>query len=362
MRGGRTILGVLAVTLGLLVRPADGGEGFAAWLEALRRDAAARGVSAATLDATLSGLAPIPAVLELDRRQPEVTLSYRRYLARLVTPDRVQRGRARLREHRERLVEVAARSGVPPAVLVALWGVETDYGVTGREFPVVAALATLAHEGRRSALFRDELLDALRMVDEGHVGASDFRGSWAGATGQSQFLPSSFLRYAVDADGDGRRDIWRSLPDVFASIANYLVQAGWRPGQPWRLAVRVPPGLDPRLAGLARERPPAEWQRLGLRALDAPERVLDGPGAALLLPDGPGGPAFLAYENLRVLMRWNRSSLFALAVGELAERLEEAGGGPVVAPPPDGPARGGAATATPKRLRRPAVLPRPHPR
>jgi membrane-bound lytic murein transglycosylase B len=296
--------------------------GFAAWLDGLREEAARRGVSSATLDATLASLAPLPRVIELDRRQPEFTISLPRYLARAVSPSRVAQGRARLVQHRPLLDEVAARYGVPPAIVVALWGIETDYGRHTGGFPVIAALATLAHDGRRSVVFREELLDALRIVDLGEAPAPGLRGSWAGAMGQSQFLPSSFLRHAVDFDGDGRRDIWTSLPDVFASIANYLAASGWQPGEPWAREVRLPAAFDRGLADPSVRKTPAEWRRLGVRLTDGRLIPRSEHATSVVAPPGAGRRAFLAYENFRVLLRWNRSDLFAIAVGQLADRLE----------------------------------------
>lgn len=317
--------GILVMALPAASVGADG-SGFTVWLDGLRREAERRGISAATLDAALAGVAPIPRVLELDRRQPETTLSFSRYLARVVTPARVREGQARLAEHRALLDEIGTRYGVQPRFIVALWGIETDYGRDSGDFPVIAALATLAHDGRRGALFREEILETLRMVDERHATVAHLRGSWAGAMGQSQFMPSSFRRYAVDHDGDGRRDIWTSLPDVFASIANYLAHAGWRAGETWGRRVRLPPRFDPALADLAVERPVASWEALGVRRADGTSLAEAGePSGSIVRLDGPTGPAFLVYENYRVLIRWNRSLLFATAVGHLADGVDGTG-------------------------------------
>jgi lytic murein transglycosylase len=295
-------------------------------------------------------------VLELDRRQPEATRPLPGYVARAVSPARVREGRARLAAHREALAGAEARSGVPAPVIVALWGLESDYGRTGREFPVIPALATLAFDGRRASLFRAELLDALRLVEEGHVALEGLRGSWAGATGQTQFLPSSFFRYAADGDGDGRRDIWGSPPDVLASIASYLVGAGWRPGEPWGVPVRLPPGPAPARG----PRPVEAWAALGVPSARGGALLPPGTRARLLVA-GPGGPAaYLLTENFDVLLRWNRSTSFAVAVGTLADRLaaaEPAPGtararprGPALRParmPPGRPAAAGPAGAAP---------------
>jgi membrane-bound lytic murein transglycosylase B len=308
------------------VPEAAGSADFAAWLVALRREALGRGISAATLDAALAGLAPLSRVLHLDRHQPESTLPIHRYLERALPARRIREGRAHAAAYRLLLSGIEARYGVEPAALVALWGMETDYGRDTGDFPVIAALATLAYDGRRAALFREELLAALRMVDEGHAAVAALRGSWAGAMGQSQFLPSSFLRYAVDHDGDGRRDIWASPPDFFASIANYLRQVGWRTGEPWGQRVQVPPDLAERIVDLSAEKPIAEWQRLGVRQADGRDLAARDDRAAILTAGGPDRLAFLIYENYRVLLRWNRSNHFALAVGHLIDAL--AGGEP----------------------------------
>ena len=313
--------GAVAIVL-LAGAPAVANPAFATWLDALRREAERRGISAATIQAALTGLSPIPRVLELDRRQPELTLSLREYLSRYVSTPRIERGRARLAEHRELLDEIGAKYGVPPRFIVALWGLETDYGQSVGDFPVIAALATLAYDGRRSALFREELFAALRIIDLGHVTTRNLRGSWAGAMGQSQFLPSSFLRFAVDHDGDGRPDIWTSRPDVFASIANYLAQAGWREGETWGHPVRLPAGFDGASAPLAGARPLAEWQRLGVRRPNGSDLPTGDTPASLLRPGPAGASTYLVLDNVRVLMRWNPSTLFAIAVGHLADAIE----------------------------------------
>ncbi len=314
----------VAATL-LTAVPAGGNPDFAAWLAALRQEAARRGISSATIDATLTGVSLIPRVLELERRQPELTLSVGEYLSRYVPRGRIERGRQHLTANSALLEEIGARYGVPPRFIVALWGLETDYGQRTGDFPVIGALATLAYEGRRRALFREELLAALRILDEGHAPVRNLRGSWAGAMGQSQFLPSSFLRYAVDHDGDGRRDIWSSRPDVFASIARYLAGVGWRGGETWGYAVRLPRDFDRALAGPTMTRALSEWQRRGVRRVGGADLPLGDASGSVLLPEGAHEPAFLVLENYHVLLRWNRSVLFAIAAGVLADAIEAAG-------------------------------------
>jgi membrane-bound lytic murein transglycosylase B len=299
-----------------------GAERFERWLADFRAEAAARGIAATTLDRALADVRPIPRVIELDHAQPESKLTFREYLDRTVPAARVAAGRRLFAQHRELLNRIGAEYGVPPRVIVALWGIESDYGRRQGGYGVVPALATLAYEGRRGSYFRSELFAALRILDEGHVSVDDFRGSWAGAMGQCQFMPSSFGDHAVDYDGDGKRNIWSSPADVFASTANYLRQAGWEPNRIWGRVVQLPSGFDMSLAGRETKRPLAEWQRLGVRRVgggNLPE-VADL-SAALILPDGPGGPAYLVYRNFDVLLAWNRSTYFATAVGILSDRI-----------------------------------------
>lgn len=317
----RAVLGGIAAGL-LCARGGLAAEDFDLWLQELRRDARAAGVRPATLDAALAGVRPIPRVIELDRRQPEGRLSFVEYRRRVLSEQRVTRGRELLERHAALLRRVAGDFGVPPRVIVALWGVESSFGSFTGDFPIIAALATLAHDGRRSDFFRGELIAALRILDNGDVRPERMRGSWAGAMGQSQFMPSSYLNFAVDYDGDGRRDIWDSLPDVFASIANYLAGAGWSPGYTWGREVRVPAGIGGDLEGLDVRRSLAGWQSLGLRTATGqplPDVAID---ASLLRTDDGRGPAFLVYDNYRVFLRWNRSHHFALTVGTLADRLQ----------------------------------------
>ena len=296
-------------------------EDFAAWVSAFRAEAVTEGISPETLDAVLPGLTFRDRVVELDRRQPEGTLTYADYLSRVLPPARVNRGKRLLRQHQALLTEVGEAYGVQPRFIVALWGIESNFGRVTGGFPVLDALATLAFDGRRGEFFRGQLLDALRIVDDGHIQPDEMLGSWAGAMGQSQFMPSSFQQFAVDHDGDGRRDIWGTLPDVFASAANYLAQAGWRYDQTWGRQVRLPADFDLDLKGLEVIKSLNEWQVLGVRRSNGdnlPTRPLP---ASLILPGGPDGPAFLTYPNYRVLLRWNRSHYFATTVGQFADAL-----------------------------------------
>jgi membrane-bound lytic murein transglycosylase B len=294
---------------------------FQPWLAALRRDALAAGLRQTTLDAALAGLAPIPRVIELDRRQPEATLSFAEYFSRVVNDARIRTGKQRLTENAVLLQGITARFRVPASTVVALWAMETDFGRFGGNFPVIGALATLAYEGRRADYFRKELIEALWILEEGRIAPAQMRGSWAGAMGQVQFMPSTYRRHAVDWDGDGRRDIWTSTPDALASAANYLSQSGWSGAAGWGEEVRTPDGFDSALAGRPNKRPAEEWLRLGVQTLSGGHFVLTEP-FAVVIPDNAAGRAFAVGKNVDVLMTWNRSIYFALSVAMLAERIE----------------------------------------
>ena len=319
----RGICGAAAALL--LVLPAQAETlSFARWLEDLRQDALRHGVSAATLDSALSGIKPIARVIELDRKQPEFTLTFRQYQERVVPKARVEKGKRKLSENRTLLEKIGKKFGVQPRFIVAFWGIETGFGRITGGYPVIAALTTLAFDGRRGAYFRRQLLDALTILDQGHIDIARMVGSWAGAMGQCQFMPSSFLAYAVDFDGDGRKDIWNSKEDVFASAANYLSRSGWRDDQTWGRPVKLPQPFDLYLADLKLRKRLSEWQRMGVRranGADLPKRDLM---ASVVLAEGPAGPAFVVYNNYRAILKWNRSTFFAVAVGSLADRI---GGG-----------------------------------
>lgn len=296
-------------------------QAFRRFLDDVRRDAETQGVSPATLDAALRGVRPIARVLELDRAQPEFRLTYDEYISRVISDARVQEGRRLLRENQALLEQVSAQYGVPPRFIVALWGAETSFGRTMGNFRVIHALATLAFDGRRSAYFRGELMNALRILDEGHIAPNAMMGSWAGAMGQPQFMPSSFLSYAVDYDGDGRRDIWGTRADVFASAANYLARSGWRRDETWGREVLLPNAFDQSLADLKIEKSVSEWAALGLTLPGGGALPQSNVQASVVLPGGITGPAFLVYNNFKVIMRWNRSVYYATAIGRLADLI-----------------------------------------
>jgi len=263
---------------------------FAAWLQGVRQEAARAGVDNSTLNAALGGgLQEIPKVLELARNQPEFKMTFDRYLEIVVSNERVTRGRQLLAENRASVDRFAGPAGVPTSVVIALWGIESNYGARLGDFEVVPALATLAFNGFRAQFFRGQLIAALKILSQGHIGLHEMKGSWAGAMGQCQFIPTSFLAYAADGNGDGRKDIWTNKLDVFASIVNYLHKVGWRPGVRW--GDEVPAG------------------------------TAASPGTRIVRPAGAGGSTFQTTENFRAILRWNQSDFFALAVGLLSDRI-----------------------------------------
>ncbi|TVR99209.1 MAG: lytic murein transglycosylase [Rhodospirillales bacterium] len=334
----RISLGWLGLFAGLVVglvagvTPASAAIAFDDWLNGLRRDALARGIAPATFDAALSGVRPNPRIIELDRRQPEFTQTFWTYLDQRISSQRVSRGQALLEQHRPLLEAVHRRYGVPPRFLVAFWGLESNFGDFTGDHRLFSSLATLAHDGRRGAFFREQLLAALELVERGDIPARA-TASWAGAMGQPQFMPTTYRDFAVDFDGSGRRDLWGSLADVFASSANYLTKAGWDPAYTWGREVRISPGFDYAVTGLDNRRSLLTWQQLGVRQADGSDLPAADIAGSVIFPGGAGrGPAFVVYGNFHTIMAWNRSILYAVSVGHLADRL--AGDGPLRTPRP----------------------------
>lgn len=321
---------VAAVSGGILSVPAvayaqapatSGGQSFAQFLDGVRAEARRAGVSQATLNRALSGIRAQDRVLELDRRQPEFTLTWEQYRDRQISQTRIDRGRQVYAENRALLDAIGARYKVTPRVVVAIWGMETNYGTFTGNFNVVEALATLAWEGRRASFFRAELMAALRILDAGNVTPERMRGSWAGAMGQPQFMPTSYERLAVDFDGDGRRDIWDSRGDALGSIANYLARNGWQEDQRWGREAALPPGFDAADARLDNRRPLRDWARAGVRTADGMALPAADFDASVLLPGGAGGQAFIVYPNFGAIRRYNPSTFYALGVGLLSDRV-----------------------------------------
>ena len=320
--GGMSLFGcslVIAILFNLGL--AHGGADFDQWVNKFKTEARAQGISGSLLDQAFQGIHPLPRVLELDRRQPESTMSFVQYQQRIISPLRIQQGRQKMAKHRRLLEKIGQEYGVQSRFIVALWGIETNYGRNTGGFNIIEALATLAYDGRRSQYFRRELLAALRILQEGHISPDQMTGSWAGAMGQCQFMPSSFLNLAVDYNGDGRKDIWTTPADVFASAANYLSQSGWRPGQIWGRSVQLPKKFNTRQASLKIQKPLHRWQKIGVRRSSGQHLPRASMRGSIILPNDSLSPAFLVYHNFRVLMKWNRSTYFATSVGLLADAV-----------------------------------------
>ena len=327
---------VLALLLALPLPLCAQDAAFPRCLAAMQPQAAARGVDAATFARYTADLQPHRTVLPLLDAQPEFTTPIWDYLAGLVDDQRVADGRAMLATHRDLLARLQAEYGVDPETVVAVWGVESDYGrITGKR-PLRVSLATLACEGRRQDFFRGEFLALLSLLQAGDLSDPQLTGSWAGAFGQTQFIPSTYARIAVDGDGDGRRDLVASVPDALASTAHYLQRAGWHTGEPWGYEVKLPPGFDASLAGRTARRPLSDWVARGIARADGSEIAASDARSALLLPAGRDGPAFLVFRNYDAIYSYNAAESYALAIATLADRLR-GGAGIVAAWPTDDP-------------------------
>ena len=324
---------LLAASL-LIQQPAFalGEREFAHCISELQQQARDEQISARVVDEVLGSLEFQPRVIELDRSQPEFTQTFADYFHGRVTDGRINRGQRLLSRHRDFLDELTAQYGVPGRYLVAFWGLETNFGRNLGRMPVLDSLATLACDQRRKAFFTEELMHALALLEREALSAAEMRGSWAGAMGHTQFMPSAYRNHATDGDGDGKVNLWRSERDALASGANYLANLGWQEDQRWGREVVLPESFPYTRTGLANSQPLAVWRQLGVRLADGktlPDMDLE---AAVLVPAGHGGPAFLVYPNFNVIMEWNRSEYYALAVGLLADRL--IGAAPLVRPPP----------------------------
>lgn len=295
---------------------------FESWLRDFKKEALTKGISSFTLKNAFKTVKPIPRVVELDRKQPEFTLTFKQYLNRVVSKRRTKIGKSKLIKHKELLLNVSRKFNVQPRFIIALWGIETDFGRITGGFPVIASLATLAFDGRRSKFFRKELILALKIIEDGHITAANMKGSWAGAMGQNQFMPSSFHSFAIDYDGDGSADIWNNLPDIFASIANYLSRSGWKGDQNWGRPVLIPATLPKSFLGKKIKKDIQRWSELGVKRANGMELPIAKMTASIIKPEKGGiGPAYIVYNNYRVILKWNRSDYFATAVGTLADSL-----------------------------------------
>ncbi|XOZ32722.1 lytic murein transglycosylase [Halomonadaceae bacterium KBTZ08] len=325
---------LMALLIAASIGPAVANSDFDHCVGKLRDHAREQGISESVTRQVLTGMKPLERVIELDRSQPEFTRSFRQYLERRVTEHRIEKGRRLYQKHAQLLQRITRQTGVPGRYLIAFWGLETNFGSYTGKMPIPRALATLACDRRRSDYFTRELVSALRIIERGDVTAKTMEGSWAGAMGQMQFMPSVYLDHAVDADGSGEIDLWNSVPDALTSAGHLLESLGWNEGERWGREVQLPEGFDYSLAqGLSGKRSLSRWRELGVR--DAFGRALPHADmeAALLLPSGHTGPAFLVYDNFRVIMGWNQSEFYALAVGHLADRI--VGAGPLQTRPPN---------------------------
>ncbi len=296
---------------------------FEQYVEGLKQEARSNGISEQIINQAFDNVTHKPRAVKADKNQPEKKLTLDEYIPRAVPDWKVKQAKALYKEHYAELSRIGEEYGVQPRFIVALWGVESNFGKFTGNYPVIDALSTLAYDGRREAFFRKETMAALQILQEGHISVSDFKGSWAGAMGQCQFMPSSFLSYAADGSGDGKKDIWNTEADVFASAANYLSQSGWNDKFTWGRQVKLPQGFDMNLEGRieGKERTLAEWNQLGITRYDGSSLPQVDVDAWLTAPDNANGRVYLVYNNYNVLMKWNRSYYFALAVSHLADRI-----------------------------------------
>lgn len=295
-------------------------ESWTAWLDQVKQEALQKGIRQTIIDEAFANVhAPSPSVKKLAHNQPEKRLSYQKYRSSRVDAYRIQIGRQRYQQNKVWIDEIARNYAVDPCFMVSFWGLETSYGSYMGNFPVIQALSTLAYESNRKSFFRDELFLALKILNEGHVQLAKFKGEWAGASGQPQFLPSSWLQYAVDYDGDGKKDIWDSKKDALASIANYMNQNGWKQNQPWAVFVKLPSNFDMKQEGKSVTKTVKEWDAMGIRTTKGEHLPYPELKASIIQPYG--GPTFLAYPNYRMILRYNNSIYYAGSIGYLADKI-----------------------------------------
>ncbi len=315
----RTLVAAAPLAAATPAFAAPAADSFPAFVAGVKADALKAGIRAATLDRAFKGVTVNQRVIELDRKQPEFTLTWDQYKTRVVTEGRIAKGRDLFAKHRALLARVTERYNVSAVPIMGIWGLESDYGGSTGGFHVIEALATLAWEGRRAAFFRGELMDALKIIDAGDITPDRMTGSYAGAMGQPQFMPDSYLKFAVDFSGNGKRDIWTDPGDIFASVANYLAKSGWSGALPWGIGAILPAGFDPAQAGRDHRKRIAEWVKLGVRpARNLPPDTM----AAVILPGGAGSEAFLAcHPNFLAIRRYNPSDFYCISVGLIGERV-----------------------------------------
>jgi len=290
------------------------------WVGSLKHEAVDQGISPQLFDRIFDDIRkPNRRVLRYDRSQPEKRLTFNKYRRTRVSKYRISLGRKKYKKYHAMLEKIGKEYGVDPCFIVSFWGMESSYGNFMGKFPVIKSLATLAYDSRRAPFFRKQLLYALHIVNDGHVNLYDFKGEWAGASGQPQFLPSSWYNYAVDYDRDGRKDIWKTKSDVFASIANYVHKKGWKTGEPWAIKVKLPRNFDMSQEGRKIRKPVSEWSAMGVKTKAGKALPYQHLEASIVKPYG--GPAFLAFKNFRVIMRYNNSTYYAGAIGYLADQI-----------------------------------------
>lgn len=320
-KGISALLFMLALILPAqhLVASQGGGKTWHIWLNDFKKEALADGITTRTFDRAFDGVKPSRRVQHFNKTQPEKRISFLEYRSTRIDPYRITIGVREYKKRRATIEKIGAEYHVDPCFITAIWGIESSYGKFMGSFPVISSLATLAYDGRRTQFFRKELLFALHILQDGHVNPNDFKGEWAGASGHAQFLPSSWHKFAVDYSGDGRKDIWNNMDDVFASIANYLKGNGWRDGEPWAYEVRLPHNYDKSTLGYDLKRTVNEWKALGVRMRDGQPMPNSNLQAAIIVPDG--GPALLVFNNFKVILRYNNSRYYAGSVGYLAESI-----------------------------------------
>ena len=294
---------------------------FNEYVAKLKIEAKENGIDAAVVDNAFANVEFLQRSVKADKAQPEFKLTLDTYIPRAVPKWKIKQARAAYKKHYHLLHKIGKEYGVQPRFIVALWGIETNFGRLTGNYYIISSLTTMAYEGRREALFKKQLFAALTILEQGHIKAEEFIGSWAGAMGQVQFMPTSYLNYAVDYDGDGKKDIWNSYADVFASAANYLKTEGWNDELTWGRQILLPADFDNQLAGLKQTKTLQQWQDLGVRRFDGSALPKVDLNASVVIPDDKSGRIYLAYNNYRVLMHWNRSYYFATAVSYLSERI-----------------------------------------
>jgi membrane-bound lytic murein transglycosylase B len=324
---------LLAATSALLAFPAAAQSDFQGCLQNIRSEALRQGVPASVADTALRGLTPDQKVLDLDSRQPEFSLTYGKYIGNSITPDRVAKGQHKMAQYATLLNQLQSEYGIPPQYLVSFWGMETNYGTYMGDFQALRSVVTLACMTKRTAFFTNEAVQGLRILANNHMTSPQMKGSWAGAMGNLQFMPSTFMKYAVDRDGNGRIDIWNSMPDAFASAANFLRGIGFKPGLAAAEEVVLPRTFPLDQADTTVEKPVRAWAQMGVKRAAGGALPATDEASSIVLPAGWRGPAFILYPNFKAVMNWNRSTLYALAVSILAQQL--AGGPAVLQPPPD---------------------------